>query len=253
MKNPPAFQFYPQDFISDINVQAMTLEERGAYITLLCHCWIEDGIPKDSRVVQGWLDNGSIVAKCFYEKGGVYRNKRLDLERQKQVNWREKSKLGGLHSADNKKNKKGGSRVVQPPFKPSVFPLPSSPSGEDPKKDLLSIVVPVILYLNEKTGKKFNPKSKNTASMIRARAKEGATLDEFKKVIDVKAAKWRGDPKMDDYLRPSTLFNPTNFENYLNEIIPDRKKPSIDNLPSQDVYRDAYLKRKAQEVNHEPI
>jgi len=247
MKNPPSFQFYPQDFLADVNVRDMTMKELGAYITLLCNCWIEDGIPVDSRVVQVWFKPGSIIAKCFYEKDGVYRNKRLDLERQKQIMWREKSQLGGRHSADKKKVVKGGSSVVQARVKPSLLSSPSSPSGEDPKKDLLTIVPDVIFYLNEKTGKKFNPKSKETSSMILARAKEGATLDEFKKVIDVKAAKWRGDPKMDDYLRPSTLFRPTNFENYLNEIIPDRKKPSGDNLPSDDVYRRAYEKRKAAE------
>jgi uncharacterized protein YdaU (DUF1376 family) len=44
---PPAFQFYPTDFLSDAPVLAMTLEERGAYITLLCIAWTENGIPDD--------------------------------------------------------------------------------------------------------------------------------------------------------------------------------------------------------------
>lgn len=47
MKNhkPPSFQFYPQDFLADLNVTLMNMEERGAYITLLCHNWIEGAIP----------------------------------------------------------------------------------------------------------------------------------------------------------------------------------------------------------------
>jgi uncharacterized protein YdaU (DUF1376 family) len=114
MKNSPSFQFYPQDFLADINVQDMTMKELGIYIKLLCHCWIEDGLPVGSRVVQRWFKQGSTVARCFYEKEGFYRNERLDIERQKQVDWREKSRLGGIHSADNKKVIKGGSRVVQP-------------------------------------------------------------------------------------------------------------------------------------------
>lgn len=44
---PPAFQFYANDFLSDAPVMAMTLEERGAYITLLCVAWTEQGIPSD--------------------------------------------------------------------------------------------------------------------------------------------------------------------------------------------------------------
>ena len=36
----PSFQFYPRDFISDPAVMAMTLAERGAYITLICAAWL---------------------------------------------------------------------------------------------------------------------------------------------------------------------------------------------------------------------
>lgn len=46
---PPAFQFYATDFISDAPVMAMTLEERGAYITLLCIAWAEHGLPDDHK------------------------------------------------------------------------------------------------------------------------------------------------------------------------------------------------------------
>lgn len=46
---PPAFQFYASDFISDGPVIAMSLEERGAYITLLCVAWMEEGLPDDHK------------------------------------------------------------------------------------------------------------------------------------------------------------------------------------------------------------
>ncbi len=46
---PPAFPFYATDFLSDAPVMAMTLEERGAYITLLCIAWTEQGVPDDHR------------------------------------------------------------------------------------------------------------------------------------------------------------------------------------------------------------
>ena len=75
----------------------------------------------------------------------------------------------------------------------------------------------VIDYLNQKTGKHFLDKSKDTRRLIRARYEEGYTLDDFKKVIDNTSAKWRDDPRMCDYLRPVTLFG-TKFESYLNMI-----------------------------------
>jgi uncharacterized phage protein (TIGR02220 family) len=77
----------------------------------------------------------------------------------------------------------------------------------------------VVAYLNEKTGRKFNPINKRTAGFIKARIAEGRTLDDFKRVIDNKTAKWMNDPKMNDYLRPETLFG-TKMEAYINEAPP---------------------------------
>ncbi len=74
----------------------------------------------------------------------------------------------------------------------------------------------IVGYLNEKTGKRFRPTSKATQRLIKGRWNEGYRLEDFKKVIDVKTADWLNDPKMDEFLRPSTLFAPTNFEAYLN-------------------------------------
>jgi uncharacterized protein YdaU (DUF1376 family) len=48
---PPAFQFYPGDFLSDETVAMMNHEERGIYITLLCHCWLEGSIPADEAKI----------------------------------------------------------------------------------------------------------------------------------------------------------------------------------------------------------
>ena len=47
--------------------------------------------------------------------------------------------------------------------------------------------------------------------------KDGYSFDDFVKVIDCKVSDWKDNPDMNKYLRPSTLFRPGNFENYLNE------------------------------------
>ena len=73
----------------------------------------------------------------------------------------------------------------------------------------------IITYLNEKTGKSFLPTTKDTVRHIKARINEGYSLADFYAVIDTMTTKWRGDPKMIDYLRPQTLFG-TKFESYLN-------------------------------------
>jgi uncharacterized phage protein (TIGR02220 family) len=74
----------------------------------------------------------------------------------------------------------------------------------------------VVEYLNQKAGTSFKADSKETQKHIRARMDEGFTLEDFKKVIDIKVKEWGKDSKMAAFLRPSTLFGPK-FESYLNQ------------------------------------
>lgn len=73
----------------------------------------------------------------------------------------------------------------------------------------------IIARLNEKAGTNYRPSSKATQNHINARIAEGYTVEDFYTVIDKKCAEWKGDPKMEKYLRPETLFG-SKFENYLN-------------------------------------
>lgn len=85
------------------------------------------------------------------------------------------------------------------------------------KKDIYcSAVKEVVDYLNVKCNRNFSTAEGN-AKYIRARLKEGHTVEECKKVIDNKYAKWGNDARMFDYLRPSTLFASNKFEGYLQE------------------------------------
>lgn len=74
----------------------------------------------------------------------------------------------------------------------------------------------VIDYLNQKTSKNFKSTSKKTQELIRARLNEKFTEEDFKKVIDIKTSEWKNNIKMQQYLRPETLFG-TKFESYLNQ------------------------------------
>lgn len=74
----------------------------------------------------------------------------------------------------------------------------------------------IITYFNQKANKNFTLKSKANNSMINARLNEGFTVENFKKIIDNKCKSWLGT-KMDEYLRPETLFCAKHFESYLNE------------------------------------
>ncbi|RSL32649.1 hypothetical protein D7Z54_14455 [Salibacterium salarium] len=82
----------------------------------------------------------------------------------------------------------------------------------------------IINHLNSKTGKKFSAKSEANKKLIRARYNEGRSKDDFIHVIDVKCEEWLKDPKMSEYLRPTTLFGQEKFEKYVNQK-KQQKKP----------------------------
>lgn len=73
----------------------------------------------------------------------------------------------------------------------------------------------IILYLNEKANKNYSVEAKEARRCINARIAEGYSVNDFKKVIDIKVSKWLNTPQ-EDYLRPITLFG-TKFNSYLNE------------------------------------
>lgn len=116
--------------------------------------------------------------------------------------------------------------AVTPSGTPGVVTnLTNQPNQHTTLSGKPDLVAPV-LYLNDKTNRNFDPKNKANQDLIRARYAEGRTLEQFKTVIDRKVSSWITDEKMSQYLRPSTLFNRTNFENYLNE--PVKQQGSID-------------------------
>lgn len=102
---------------------------------------------------------------------------------------------------------------MSPDKSPDVASLEEDKEKEEDKDK--EIYISIVSYMNEKAGTKFKHTTDKTKSAIRARLAEGFNVDDFKTVIDKKCAEWIGDPKMEKYLRPETLFG-TKFEGYLN-------------------------------------
>ena len=98
------------------------------------------------------------------------------------------------------------------------------------KEEDKEIYIYIVDYLNQKAGTKYKASSKKTQTCIHARLAEGFELDDFKAVIDKKCADWIGDAKMEQYLRPETLFG-TKFESYLNAKV-TKKNPVNTGVPS---------------------
>nr|UVM90682.1 MAG: replication initiator protein A [Bacteriophage sp.] len=85
---------------------------------------------------------------------------------------------------------------------------PVQPKEPDPTEEIVD-------HLNQRAGTHYRATTASTRKLIKARLKEGFTVDEIKLVIDKKCAEWLTNAAMVDYLRPETLFGPK-FESYLN-------------------------------------
>lgn len=144
----------------------------------------------------------TIINYDFYQDGDSYRAK----ERAKQ------GQMKGKARATNKNGKNGKNGKKRKNIK-----------KENALKSKCALI---ISYLNEKTGRNekgqrpFDPK--NAVKFLRARFNEGRTVRDCIDVIDIKLKDWLNDEKMFEFLRPSTLFNKTKFENYISQKKPDK-------------------------------
>ena len=91
-------------------------------------------------------------------------------------------------------------------------------NNEIDNNNKLLICKEVISYLNLKAKKNFKVDTASHQKFIKARLKEGYVLEDFKKVVDIMAAKWKGT-EYEQYLQPQTLFG-NKMDNYLNQPMP---------------------------------
>jgi len=93
---------------------------------------------------------------------------------------------------------------------------PSDQPSDNQDRSLRERAISILEFLNEQAGRRFPPTPANLRLII-ARMKE---TDEqtCARVIATKVKQWRGT-KMHQYLRPKTLFSPTNFSTYAGEIV----------------------------------
>jgi uncharacterized phage protein (TIGR02220 family) len=208
MGRDPAFLFYPGDW--DGGTKLFNRYEKGAYIDLLM-CQFHNGhMTKENLVfILGQADydlywESQLKTKFLQDDEGKFYNQKLESEQIKRRKWCESR-------ANNKEGINQYSGHMTTHMRGHTVGHMEN-VNENVNRDIKDIV----LYLNAKAGKQFSVKTKNTISHISARLAEGRTIDDFKKVIDIKCSKWMNDPKMKDYLRPDTLFG-TKFESYLNE------------------------------------
>lgn len=117
----------------------------------------------------------------------------------------------GVHAASEKSAKGGRKRVHGC--------ADTKETTKERTKESVEDEIPfaeIIVDLNQKSGKSFRHTTAETRRAISARWHEGYGLPDFQTVHSVKCDEWLGT-EYDKFLRPSTLYRQSNFENYLNQ------------------------------------
>ena len=81
----------------------------------------------------------------------------------------------------------------------------------------------------------YKVNNNKTINLVKARLKEGFTVDDFKTVIDKKVKAWKGTA-FEQYLTPFTLFG-EKFEIYLNQNISNATSTNSDKYYKNSSYK----------------
>lgn len=113
--------------------------------------------------------------------------------------------------------------------------------GYKKDKQFASECAEIIEYLNSKVGTHYRNVDSNN-KYISGRLRDGFTVQDCKDVIDKKCAEWMGSD-MQQFLRPKTLFAPSNFEGYLYAPTKTGRKGNIV-IPMPD-----YMQKQVEELD----
>lgn len=76
----------------------------------------------------------------------------------------------------------------------------------------------ILIFLNAKAKRDYRPVDANLYLIV-DRLRSGVTVLQCQQVIVKKTREWGKDPRMSNFLRPETLFNPVKFEQYVGELV----------------------------------
>ena len=187
---------------------------RSSFFRLLAGLVKREYLQRDSRTDSYSFSRS--ISKYFSPINETTQSQKSDCETMRRENEEERSK-----EEDKEHSQIDGSYIINNNIreneKEREIPKRENDGQEAEKADRFTAEYREIIdYLNEKTGKKFSARSRVNQGHMSARLKEGFTVEDFKRVIDIKCFQWKDDAKMAKFLRPETLFG-TKFDRYLNE------------------------------------
>ena len=114
-------------------------------------------------------------------------------------------------------NNGNGLQHLKTTLKTTLKTKDNTPPKPRIKKEFTEEITSVIDFFNSLTDSRLLVKAKGNRIPIKARLRDGYTVEDCKQVIKNKWEQWGQDDKMYKYVRIVTLFSPTHFDAYLNE------------------------------------
>ncbi len=164
------------------------------------------------------FESGVIVIKHWRMNNYLQSDRKKSTTYQKELGMLDISKGGEYFFKENVENKGSNKICIQNADKVDTqYSIDKYSIDKNSIEYIYNVedINEVIEYLNKKAETNYKKNTKSTITKIKARFKEGFTIDDFKLVIDKKCEEWK-NTEMEKYLRPDTLFG-TKFESYLNQ------------------------------------
>ena len=223
----------------DSHTAHLTWLEDAAYRRLLCLYYRkEQAIPVEidqacrlvRAVSKAEREAVATVLREFFElTDGGWVNNRCDTEieayqAKEQANRKNGSKGGRPKKTETDEKPTGlflGSEekptnnLNQEPLTKNQEPKNKTPLSGKP--DQMAEVREVLTFLRNMTGRQYR-EVPPTVNLIKSRLKN-TPVEDIKRMLVHKGQQWLDDPEMEQFLRPSTLFRPSNFEQYLAEAL----------------------------------
>jgi len=210
----------------------LTMLQHGAYTMLMDSCYDREIFPTLEQAIDWcWASTDEeinavkfVLSKFFTEENNVFTQTHIVEVLDKYHENAATNKAIALKREADKRTKREQSvndsttnehLITNKELRTNNNKLKTKDQNTLPGKPDDAIII--IDYLNEKTNKSFKPVDANK-NFIKARIKEGHSIDNIKAVIDMKCIEWLSDERNNKYLRPATLFNATKFNQYVGEL-----------------------------------
>lgn len=106
---------------------------------------------------------------------------------------------------------------------------------ENIKSEIEFNIDEVLNHFIKITGKEIDINSNSNRKFVKSRLKDKISIEDLKKIIELKTYKWKDDSKMREYIRIETLFNETKCNSYLTEVRDIENNPQLIEKIKQDV------------------